>query len=150
MLYKSTFRNASTVLEYPAVITTSFEWMCSRACAAMLLALQGGVGHWSTSWHTHTHSVSLHFLPRVQLIQKFVDRLYDSALQMWYGLRQVFCLCGRQQHALFCGKKVKQKRLKEKWCPVWGSNSRPSDYETDALPTALTGLPHLRHLHEDT
>ena len=23
-------------------------------------------------------------------------------------------------------------------CPVWGSNSRPSDYETDALPTALT------------
>ena len=22
-------------------------------------------------------------------------------------------------------------------CPVWGSNSRPSDYETDALPTAL-------------
>ena len=21
-------------------------------------------------------------------------------------------------------------------CPVWGSNSRPSDYETDALPTA--------------
>ena len=45
MLYESTFRNASTVLEYPAVITTSFEWMCSRACAAMLLALQGGVGH---------------------------------------------------------------------------------------------------------
>ena len=25
-----------------------------------------------------------------------------------------------------------------KYCPVWGSNSRPSDYETDALPTALT------------
>ena len=25
-------------------------------------------------------------------------------------------------------------------CPVWGSNSRPSDYETDALPTALTRL----------
>ena len=27
-------------------------------------------------------------------------------------------------------------------CPVWGSNSRPSDYETDALPTAL--MQHLR------
>src|SRR4029434_8276023 len=25
-------------------------------------------------------------------------------------------------------------------CPVRGSNSRPSDYETDALPTALTRL----------
>src|SRR4029434_2679179 len=25
-------------------------------------------------------------------------------------------------------------------CPVLGSNSRPSDYETDALPTALTRL----------
>ena len=25
----------------------------------------------------------------------------------------------------------------EKFCPGWGSNSRPSDYETDALPTAL-------------
>ena len=29
-------------------------------------------------------------------------------------------------------------------CPVWGSNSRPSDYETDALPTALTRLMNLR------
>ena len=29
----------------------------------------------------------------------------------------------------------------EKYCPEWGSNSRPSDYETDALPTALS-----RHL----
>ena len=25
-------------------------------------------------------------------------------------------------------------------CPRWGSNSRPSDYETDALPTALRRL----------
>ena len=25
----------------------------------------------------------------------------------------------------------------KKVCPRWGSNSRPSDYETDALPTAL-------------
>ena len=25
-------------------------------------------------------------------------------------------------------------------CPGWGSNSRPSDYETDALPTALPRL----------
>ena len=25
----------------------------------------------------------------------------------------------------------------KKYCPRWGSNSRPSDYETDALPTAL-------------
>ena len=29
-------------------------------------------------------------------------------------------------------------------CPVWGSNSRPSDYETDALPTALTRLTCMR------
>ena len=31
-------------------------------------------------------------------------------------------------------------RQSAKHCPVWGSNSRPSDYETDALPTALTRL----------
>ena len=36
----------------------------------------------------------------------------------------------------FQGKKKKLKPLA--FCPVWGSNSRPSDYETDALPTALT------------
>ena len=29
-------------------------------------------------------------------------------------------------------------------CPVWGSNSRLSDYETDALPTALTRLTSIR------
>ena len=29
---------------------------------------------------------------------------------------------------------------KENNCPRWGSNSRPSDYETDALPTALRRL----------
>ena len=28
----------------------------------------------------------------------------------------------------------------KKVCPRWGSNSRPSDYETDALPTALRRL----------
>ena len=27
-----------------------------------------------------------------------------------------------------------------KLCPEWGSNSQPSDYETDALPTALSRL----------
>ena len=27
-------------------------------------------------------------------------------------------------------------------CPGWGSNSRPSDYETDALPTALPRRAH--------
>ena len=31
-------------------------------------------------------------------------------------------------------------------CPVWGSNSRPSDYETDALPTAPTRLPQLHRM----
>ena len=30
--------------------------------------------------------------------------------------------------------------LKKRSCPGWGSNSRPSDYETDALPTALPRL----------
>ena len=30
-----------------------------------------------------------------------------------------------------------RKKSKKKECPGWGSNSRPSDYETDALPTAL-------------
>ena len=31
-----------------------------------------------------------------------------------------------------------------KICSRWGSNSRPSDYETDALPTALRKLDNLR------
>ena len=35
---------------------------------------------------------------------------------------------------LWQGIKMKNK------CPGWGSNSRPSDYETDALPTALPRL----------
>ena len=34
------------------------------------------------------------------------------------------------------GSKMKKKKI----CPGWGSNSRPSDYETDALPTALPRL----------
>ena len=34
-----------------------------------------------------------------------------------------------------------------KRCPVWGSNSRPSDYETDALPTALTRLRRVTDLY---
>ena len=32
------------------------------------------------------------------------------------------------------------RRADKKFCPQWGSNSRPSDYETDALPTALPRL----------
>ncbi len=31
-----------------------------------------------------------------------------------------------------------------KYCPEWGSNSRPRDYETRALPTALSRL--VQHL----
>ena len=34
------------------------------------------------------------------------------------------------------GRRRKQK-TKTTRCPLWGSNSGPSDYETDALPTAL-------------
>ena len=33
-----------------------------------------------------------------------------------------------------------EKSWRKKRCPGWGSNSRPSDYETDALPTALPRL----------
>ena len=32
------------------------------------------------------------------------------------------------------------ENLEKRVCPGWGSNSRPSDYETDALPTALPRL----------
>lgn len=42
-------------------------------------------------------------------------------------------------------------------CPVWGSNSRPSDYETDTLPTALTRLTtsrssflHTKYWHQNS
>lgn len=35
-----TFRNASTVLDFPAVNMTSLACMCSKACPAMLSALE--------------------------------------------------------------------------------------------------------------
>ncbi len=35
-----TLRNLSTVFDFPAVIITSFEWMCSKAWAAMLSVLK--------------------------------------------------------------------------------------------------------------
>ena len=32
---------------------------------------------------------------------------------------------------------ISERNWDQNECPGWGSNSRPSDYETDALPTAL-------------
>lgn len=34
-----TFKNFSTVLDLPVVIITSLEWICSKACIAILSAL---------------------------------------------------------------------------------------------------------------
>ena len=45
---------------------------------------------------------------------------------------------GQRTPGLHCHQNWKKKR--KKICPGWGSNSRPSDYETDALPTALPRL----------
>ena len=33
------------------------------------------------------------------------------------------------------------------WCSLWGLNSRPPDYETDALPTELKDPPHACRIH---
>lgn len=38
-LYYCTFKNFSTVLDFPVVMITSLECICSRACIAMLSAL---------------------------------------------------------------------------------------------------------------
>lgn len=46
-LRAASFRKASTVRERPIVMITSLEWMCSRACIAMLSVVP--------SAHRHTH-----------------------------------------------------------------------------------------------
>ena len=43
-------------------------------------------------------------------------------------------------HIFFSSKYVNLSVKNKKLCSRWGSNSRPSDYETDALPTALRKL----------
>ena len=42
--------------------------------------------------------------------------------------------------AAYRALEVTASKCKVKGCSWWGSNSRPSDYETDALPTALQKL----------
>ena len=42
-----------------------------------------------------------------------------------------------------CGKR-------KKFCDMRGSNSRPSDYETDALPTALISQAYIPTRHIGT
>ena len=54
---------------------------------------------------------------------------------------QKMYLCFAKQNVeVFIRHKNTSIQMKKYLCPRWGSNSRPSDYETDALPTALRRL----------
>jgi hypothetical protein len=61
----------------------------------------------------------------------FIKKTFCSTLNSWIGEFVVSIIDVRHNN---CRKK------NQKECPRWGSNSRPSDYETDALPTALRRL----------
>ena len=62
---------------------------------------------------------------------------------LWHS----WCCCGKLRSRLDWPPDLTQQSQanwvvwqEQKVCPRWGSNSRPSDYETDALPTALRRL----------
>ena len=62
---------------------------------------------------------------------------------LWHS----WCCCGKLRSRLDWSPDLTQQSQanwvvwqEQKVCPRWGSNSRPSDYETDALPTALRRL----------
>ena len=62
------------------------------------------------------------------------DRLQPASHQLQPSQHVLCVLCWQ------CGNMLKIFS-QQKACPGWGSNSRPSDYETDALPTALPRHP---------
>ena len=65
--------------------------------------------------------------------------LYISHFIAFRALKDIQSLIVRWSCNLYMVQ-TNPRREKKKLCGMWGSNSRPSDYETDALPTAL--IPH--------
>ena len=86
-----------------------------------------------TPWKSKTSRHAIHYTSRVWTdkwwifcnVVKIVVKL-EAANECWPYYKTVFTALIKWQN--------------QKVCPGWGSNSRPSDYETDALPTALPRL----------
>ena len=90
----------------------------------------------------------------IQVAVDILEFSYISTQKHYYG---VIMLMSYQDRRLSCFINIQNLLIKiyhlvwqnspftSLWqqklpCPRWGSNSRPSDYETDALPTALRRL----------
>ena len=96
-----------------------------------------------TPWKSKTSRQAIHYTSRVWTnkwwifcnVVKIVVKL-EAANECWPYYKTVFTALIKWQN--------------QKVCPGWGSNSRPSDYETDALPTALPRLHSFIHKKCDT
>ena len=67
------------------------------------------------------------------VVKKIVKRMHFGTVNPWVITWIYICEMAMNQLE-------KQDFWDQNRCPGWGSNSRPSDYETDALPTALPRL----------
>ena len=65
-------------------------------------------------------------------------RMYRCTCTYVQSTYTAYIVCYTCSLALRSSKMEKKEKNE---CPLWGSNSRPSDYETDALPSAPRGPP---------
>ena len=83
----------------------------------------------------------------------FLQRTFDFLFERTHSRRRTLSETWHLQNSYWIFSHLWSSNLKsedyrrKKMCPVWGSNSRPSDYETDALPTALTRQDTLIHFN---
>ena len=79
-------------------------------------------------------SLKLHW----NLLQ-FTYALHWNLLQFTYAQSLLLQKCRDVIAVLWCSN-LKKNSVSKRFCPEWGSNSRPWDYETHALPTAPSRL----------
>ena len=72
------------------------------------------------------------------VVKKIVKRMHFGTVNPWVITWIYICEMAMNQLE-------KQDFWDQNRCPGWGSNSRPSDYETDALPTALPRQMNIWH-----
>ena len=89
------------------------------------------IENWNSSWKTVQFQNTISGIDKIQLISRSCS---EEGLLFWItrSLNEYLILTNYPKINIPTGKMKYKKN-----CPQWGSNSRPSDYETDALPTAL-------------